>query len=178
MKAHLRTFSLSIIAILVLTLSITATSRGENVILDEQIVAIKARCSALQATLNQLQRNDTLQRHDNGQTYRMIMDKLMTPLNQRIASNKLDGGELVATSAAYSRAYQEFYDAYISYDQSLSDARGIDCTKQPTRFYDQIADAHTKRTKVYETSSSLTMLSKQYKEQFDAFRKNLEGGAK
>lgn len=175
MKVFLRIIPLWLLAIMVMALGIASTSRGEDVILDEQIVAIKARCSTLQATLNQLQRNDTLQRHDKGQTYRMIMDKLMTPLNQRIASNKLDGGELVATSAAYSHAYQEFYDAYISYDQSLSDARGIDCTKQPTRFYDQVADAQTKRMKVYEASAKLTTLAKQYKEQFNVFRKSVEG---
>ena len=94
----------------------------------------------------------------------------MTPLNQRIASNQLDGSALVATTAKYTRQYQTFYNAYRDYKLALQGALNTDCSKQPTVFYDAITKAREKRILVHEASVQLLNLAEQYRGQFTNFR--------
>ena len=142
----------------------------EDIINDAQITSIRSHCTELQATLNRIRRADTLLRTDRGRIYRTIADKLMVPLNQRIASNQLDGSELVATTAKYDAEYQLFFDAYRIYDVSLAATLSIDCAKQPTTFYDKLSIARDERSKLHDSSGKLIALAKQYRTQFDTFK--------
>lgn len=148
----------------------TARAVEDDVITDAQISAIRTHCTDIQGTLNRLKQADTLLRYNRGQLYRTIVDKLMSPLNQRIASNQLDGSELVATTAAYNKEYQVFFNAYKEYDIGLSQLFTIDCRKQPTTFYDKLSDVREKRIKLHDSSVKMTELAAQYKKQFDTFR--------
>lgn len=142
----------------------------DSVISDAQITAIRTHCSELQATLNRVRQADTLLRYDRGQLYRTIADKLMVPLNQRIASNQLDGSKLVATTAEFNLTYQEFFEAYRVYDIALNLATDVDCTRQPTTFFDRLMEARDKRETLHEASKELTKLAKQYRQEFTEFR--------
>lgn len=150
--------------------SSTARAIEDDVITDAQITAIRTHCTDIRGALNRLQQTDTLLRYNRGQLYRTIVDKLMSPLNQRIASNQLDGAELVATTAQYNKEYQVFFDAYKNYDIELSQLLSIDCTKQPTSFYGKLSDVREKRIKLHESSVKIIELATQYKGQYDIFR--------
>ncbi len=153
------------------------TARGEdqpNVITDSQIAMIKTHCTDLQASLNRLHQSDTLLRFNRGELYRTISDKLMVPLNQRIASNQLDGSTLVQITANYNTSYQTFFDSYKVYEVSLSAALSTDCVRQPTTFYDQVADARAKRIALHTASVRLVELAGQYKKSFGDFRKKAD----
>jgi hypothetical protein len=143
---------------------------AEDIINDAQIASIRSQCTELLAILNRIRQADTLLRYDRGQIYRAIADKLMVPLNQRIASNQLDGSQLVATTAKYNDEYQTFFNAYRIYDESLVAALAIDCSKQPTIFYDKLAIARQDRSKLHDSSGKLIELAKQYKTQFVTFK--------
>lgn len=156
----------------------TRTAHGDDsVITDDQIQVIKSRCTDIQATLNQLHQNDALLRVNRGAVYQAISDKLMVPLNQRIASNQLDGGDLVRITADYNGAYQHFYNAFKDYDTALTNAMGIDCTKQPTTFYSQLNDARAKRLTLQAASQRLVQLAANYKTTFDQVKSRLVQGA-
>jgi len=142
----------------------------EDIITDAQIQTIRTHCTDLLATLNRLQRADLLLRYDRGRLYRTTADKLMVPLNQRIASNQLDGSELVATTAKFNDEYQVFKNSYSAYDISLSGVLAIDCAKQPTTFYDKLAIARQARSVIHDSSNKLIELAKQYRTQFDTFK--------
>lgn len=144
-----------------------------DIVTDEQRSLIISNCSDLQATLNRIHQNDALARHDQGQLFRLISDKLMAPLNQRIASNQLDGSTLVLTTATYNTQYQNFYNAYKAYEQSLRTTLQIDCTKQPVVFYDSLTDARNKRALVHEAGAKLIQLAQQYRDEFTTFRTNV-----
>lgn len=149
------------------------TSYGQDeidIVTDEQVRAIRAQCTELQATLYRIHQSDAVLRHDRGQLYKTISDKLMVPLNQRIASNQLDGSGLVSITALFNTAYQDFYDDYKVYEQALSSAMEIDCTKNPTQFYDAVADARERRTDLYLSSTKLVQLAVRYHEEFKVFR--------
>lgn len=147
-----------------------STASAASIITDAQIASIKMHCTDIQASLNTLHQNDVLLRYNRGELYRTIADKLMSPLNQRIASNQLDGGELVKITAQYNTAYQAFYDDYKVYEMSLNDARAIDCTKLQTKFYDQLGDASQKRIQLHDTNTKLVSLASDYKKEFERFK--------
>ena len=146
-----------------------------EVVTDDQIAAVKSRCTEVQATLNRLEASDKLLRHNIGSTFLILSDKLMVPLNQRIASNQLDGSGLLAITASYTKAYRgdpenDFYTAYTKYEDSLLATMRIDCVKQPTTFLDALDEARQNRLKLRQATEQLMKLAEEYKEAFDVFR--------
>lgn len=146
----------------------------DSVITDAQIQAIKLRCTDIQATLNQLHQNDALLRANRGGVYRAISEKLMVPLNQRIAANQLNSGDLIKIAADYKNAYLDFYNAFQTYDNALSNAMNIDCIKQPTTFYSQLEDTRDKRLALNEKNQKLLNLAATYKTTFDRIKPQLK----
>lgn len=143
--------------------TVRAATEANEVITDQQIAAIRTRCGDIQATLNRVHESDKVLRVNKGYRYKAVMlDKLMTPLNQRVAANQIDGGKLVTITAAYSKAFGEFDKAYSVYERSLSAAIKTDCGKQPTAFYDQILVAYENRKKLQKADTELIDLSKEF----------------
>lgn len=175
MQRTLRAITGSLALVIAVSFFAMPVVRGEepgDIITDVQLQAIRARCSELHASLNRVYQSDKVFRHDRGQLYRTVSDKLMVPLNQRIASNQLDGSGLVAVAAQYNATYDDFYEAYKSYEQALVKAMAINCTKNPTQFYDSVADAREKRIVLQTYNNKLVELASKYKSEFDIFRAN------
>lgn len=171
--------SVSILLAVVVSVVTFSSSRTNAlpVITDRQIAAVKSRCTDIQASLNRLEASDKLLRHNIGNTFLTVSDKLMTPLNQRVASNQLDGSKLVGITAEYTKAYKgdpdgDFYNSYLDYENSLVAVMRIDCIKQPTTFLDALDEAHQKRLKLREATERLMSLARDYKKAFDTFRKD------
>ena len=144
--------------------TVQAAKDTNGVITDQQISTIRSRCSDIQATLNRIHESDKVLRVNKGYEYKAIMlDKLMTPLNQRIAINQIDGGKLGKIAAEFSQTFGKFDKAYSLYERDLSAAINIDCTKQPTAFYDQILLAYASRQDLQVVDSELISLAKQFK---------------
>ena len=138
----------------------------------EIITRIKTHCVENQATLNRLHQTDAFLRTDRGNLYRTISDKLMVPLNRRLASNQLDGGALLTTAAEYNTQYNKFYIAYIAYDNSLSKVLKIDCSEQPVAFYNALLDAREKRTELSKINLRIKDLVRQYGKSFMDFKQS------
>lgn len=136
----------------------------------EMIARIRSRCVENQAALNRLHQTDAFLRNDRGNLYRTISDKLMVPLNRRLASNQLDGGALLTIAADYNDQYNKFYDQYIQYDNSLSKVLEIDCTREPVAFYNALLDARDKRSELSKTNQNIKDLIRQYGAAFTDFK--------
>ena len=140
----------------------------------KQIELVKSRCTELESSLNQLERSDALLRNNIGNSYLTISQKLMIPLNQRIAANQLDGGELVKLSAEYKKTYDdEFYVSYKNYEIALSKTLKIDCRSEPTELFESIAATREERMKLYEASQKIISLAKQYNVEYKKFKKDI-----
>lgn len=177
MKAPIRILVFASFALAVLLFGVQSSSKAlEEDLSDGQIASIKTHCTQIQATLNQLQQSDTLLRYNVGASYRILSEKLMVPLNQRIAASEFDGSGLVRVTANYNKAYQTFYKNYQDYSNSLQAASKIDCTSRPKEFYVAIDDARQKRIDLYEANQRLVELLKDYKKEFTTFRKTEFGG--
>lgn len=169
---------ISLVAALVVGVAVFSSTRANAllVVTDSQIAAVKSRCTEIQASLNRLEASDKLLRHNIGNTLLTISDKLMTPLNQRVASNQLDGSSLVSITATYTKVYKgdpegDFYNSYVDYENSVVAAMRIDCIKQPTTFLDALDEAHEKRLKLRDATKRLMGLARDYLEAFDKFHK-------
>jgi hypothetical protein len=144
---------------------------------EAHIARIRANCVDAQSTLSQLHASDALLRVNRGQLYESISTKLMAPLNSRISLNRLDGVSLVAIAATYEGQLTYFRQTYQQYEEAMSDTLKINCTNQPVAFYDSVADTRAKRKKVHESTVALHDTIRNYKDEFEAFAKQFDGGS-
>jgi len=150
------------------------SARAASDITPEVVNRIRARCVENQATLNRLHQTDAFLRSDRGNLYQTIGNKLMVPMNRRLASNQLDGGALLTITSDYNAEYNRFYRAYVDYDNSLSKVLDTDCDREPVSFYNALLDAREKRIKLSESNVRIKELIRQYGTTFTEFKANFE----
>jgi hypothetical protein len=136
---------------------------------DEQSQRIKANCQTIKSTLNQLHVSDALLRVNRGQFYESLAGKLMDRFNSRLEANDFDAKSVTTITASYRVALNTFRTNYQVYEQRLSDAIDVDCTKDPQGFHDAIEDARTKRTAVRDSVTQLNQYVSDYQAAVDAF---------
>lgn len=158
-------------AVLVVT---EVTANAATTITPEKVTRIRNRCVENQAALNRLQTTDAFLRNDRGNLYRTIADKLMVPLNRRIASNSLDAGPLLTITSDYDDEYSRFFDAYVEYDNALTKLRSTDCDREPVAFYNALLDARDRRIKLSASNQAIRELIRQYGLAFTNFKTEFE----
>lgn len=164
-------FGLFVMCLLVLQAHMVSAA---TTVTPEVIARVRSHCVENQAALNRLHQTDAFLRNDRGDLYRTISDKLMVPLNRRLASNQLDGGGLVTITAEYNDEYDKFYDSYVDYDNALSKLLKIDCDREPVAFYNALLDARTKRIAVSQINQTIKNQIRQYGVTFSDFKTNYE----
>jgi len=136
---------------------------------DQQSARIRASCLSAKNTLDRLHASDALLRVNRGQIYESMSTKLMTRFNSRVDSNRLDAKALIGVTENYGTALATFRSDYQSYEEQLSLALRIDCTKEPMTFFDAVADARTKRTQVHVDVVKLHQYIDEYRSTFESF---------
>lgn len=136
---------------------------------DDQITRIKANCTSAKNTLNQLHASDALLRVNRGQIYESMSTKLMIRFNDRVSSNRLNADDLVTVTQTYTATLTTFRLDYQAYEEQLSKALNIDCSKEPVAFYDAVASSRTKRTQVHTDVVKLHQHIDDYKLTVDSF---------
>lgn len=167
--------SLSACLFIVVALSAITLMRvsAEDVpITDQQVTKIRDNCLSTKNTLNQLHASDALLRVNMGQIYESMSTKLMSGFNGRVSNNKYDNMDFVSIKNSYDSALNSFRRDYKTYEEHLSLAIGIDCSKQPVSFYDAVALARTQRVKVHDDILKLNQYVDQYKSAIDQFEKD------
>ena len=140
----------------------------------EKIEKIKTHYTENQATLNRLHQTDAFLRTNRGELYRTIGDKLMVPLNRRLASNQLDAGNLLTITADYNKEYRTFFNAYIQYDNAMSKLLSVDCNNEPVSFYNALLDAREKRKVLSTSNQAILEYIRSYGTEFTEFKTNYE----
>ncbi len=156
-----------------------AKADDSSALTTEQIEKIKNSCLVTKNTLNQLHASDALLRVNRGQLYEALATKLMDGFNGRVSNNNLNNSGLVSVTNSYETALNAFRNDYIEYEEQLSAAIDIDCSKQPVEFYDSVASARTKRNKVHDDIVNLHNYIDKYSEavkQFEENYKTIAGG--
>lgn len=140
----------------------------------EKIEKIKDHCAENQTPLNRLHQTDAFLRTNRGELYRTVSDKLMVPLNRRLASNQQDAGSLLTITADYNKEYRTFFNAYIQYDNSMTELLAVDCNKEPVSFYNALLDAREKREILSKSNQAILEYIRAYGAEFTEFKTNFE----
>lgn len=152
MTSLIRVFSLGLMAAVLLTMAaltpVHATSSAD--LTPDQLNQVKSTCLATQNTMRQLRTSDALLRVNRGQIYELMSSKLMEPFNTRLQNNSFDARAFTDTASHYMASLTSFRADYQAYDQQMATALGLNCTKDPAKFYDAVVEARTKRTTVHE----------------------------
>lgn len=163
-----KTLTLSLLATIFVGVPVLAQT-GSGVMTDAHIAKIRTNCHAAQITLERIHANDAPAYINRNQTYFSISDKLMARLNSRLTLNRYDATELVKTASDYNSGLTEFRTAYKAYDDAMSSALKINCTKEPVGFYDRVTTAREARQNVKDAADNLTALIEQYRQQVQQF---------
>lgn len=150
-------------------INVSAQSTGMT---DQQIELIRTNCLSAKTTLNQLHVSDALLRVNRGQLYESISTKLMNKFNNRIMNNNFDSTDFISISKDYGSMLDTFRLDYITYEEQLSVALDIDCSKQPVAFYDAVSSARVKRVQVHTDVVNLNQYIAQYQLILDQFEKD------
>jgi hypothetical protein len=146
------------------------TASAENSTMStQQITQIRNNCVSAKNTLSQLHASDALLRVNRGQLYESISTKLMAGFNGRVSNNSYDNTDLVFITKEYNLALDTFRTDYIKYEEKLSTAMAVDCTKQPVAFYDEVSSARSERDQVHSDAEKLDQYVDQYKTAISSF---------
>ncbi len=171
---RVRILLVSLIALGGLFILFNQTANATTTITPETIEKIRNHCTENQATLNRLHQTDAFLRINRGELYRTIGDKLMVPLNRRLASNQLDAGSLLTITADYNNEYRTFFNAYIEYDNEMTKLLSIDCSKEPVTFYNALVNAREMRDTLSSSNKALQDIVRAYGTEFTTFKSNYE----
>lgn len=171
-------FSIGCMALVVIAISAihSVAASADEPMTDAHIQRIKSNCSEAQDALYQLHASDALLRVNRGQLYESMSTKLMEPFDSWLATNSYNAADLVSTAATYNHELDNFRSDYQQYEESLSSALQVDCVNEPVMFYDDVADARTKRVKVHDDALSLHKTIADYQTAVEAFSKNFTEG--
>ena len=150
-------------------LSFLLASAQDPVLSEQKVQQIRGNCLTTKNTLTQLHASDALLRVNRGQLYESIYTKLMDRFNIRVASNKLNNDDLKKTADDYRNTLDIFRSDYKSYEEQLAKTLDIDCTAQPTQFYDAIVLARSMREVVHGDVVKLNQYVDQYQTDVDKF---------
>lgn len=162
---------LALVAVATTALSSVISRADEPPMTEAHIQRIKNNCSEAQATLYQLHASDALLRVNRGQLYESMSTKLMEPFDSRLTLNSYNAADLVSIASVYDHELNDFRTNYQQYEESLSNVLQMNCDNQPVAFYDGVADARTKRSKVHDSALALHKTINDYEAAFEAFYK-------
>jgi len=168
----------TIFALTLSSVSFFSVSAQNNTITSQQAEQIRSNCVSTKNTLNQLHASDALLRVNRGQVYESILTKLMDRFNGRLSNKNINNSDFISITDKYSSMLDSFRADYQTYEEHLSIALNVDCSSNPTEFYNAVASARTKRDQVHTDVVKLNQFLDQYQLALNQFEKDYQTAAK
>lgn len=164
----MKRFLLSLM-IVVLAIGPVAHAEGPTLTIlnDSQLSLVRKNCVRAKSSLERIRANDALARINLAREYDALSNKLMAPMNSRVALNKLNGIDLTKTAVDFDKEVENFRATYQKYEQSISHAIQTNCTDDPAEFYSSIERARFYRDDLRVSVENLEKLINQYRTQLD-----------
>lgn len=125
----------------------------------EQINSIKKNCAIIKDNLKSIQYEDSRVRVHLGRYYDIIQSNFITPLNVALVGNNISNINLIENQTNFVTARSKFASDYIAYQKGLEELVSLDCTAEPTRFYNKLTGVREKRAKVNSDTAKLQDLT-------------------
>lgn len=144
----------------------------------DQIEYIRNNCGDTQTAIASIRATDKVAYVNIVQQLDTLSNRLMAPLNSRVALNKLDGVALTKTTVDFNAEVKRFKELYRDYEQGIDTMATMSCYNQPVEFYDDLTVFLQKRVAVRASLDKLTTLIEQYRSNVTAVQKQaLPGGS-
>lgn len=122
-----------LVILFALALSFVPGSASAATLSPGRVSAISQQCAVIQTILDQLQRRDLVARTNRGRAYEAQI-KQIDALSQRLRANNLSSELVDAPATTFKAVVESFRAAYVTYDDSMTVLRQIDCRVKPQEF--------------------------------------------
>lgn len=129
----------------------------------ERLAIIQSKCQVAHDNLDLLRRRDLVARTNRGREYENIV-KQLEAFTQRVRHNRLDAGRLGTTTQQFKIAVDQFRDAYLRYDDSLSELLQTDCRTKPDVFALKLEESRVLRAETAVSATRAEELALNYRE--------------
>ena len=161
--------------------TVSAQDATEPPMTDDHISRIKNNCQPTLATLAQIRTNDGPVFVNRNQAYFSISDKLMTRLNNRLTVGKFDVAALVRIDNDFNTALADFRTTFKRYNDTMAELVRMNCTQQPSGFYNKVAEARKLREEAHSVVLRLHGEIEKYRQAVATFKteneSRLKGGS-
>lgn len=169
--------TVTLVALVLLVSPKAVFAIDQPVLTNEQIEHIRNNCGDTQTALGSIRATDAVAFVNIGQKLDTLSNRLMTPMNSRVAINKLDGVAVIKTTVEFNTEVKRFQALYRDYAQSVNVTTAMGCYNQPVEFYDNLTALLQKRVAVRESYEHLKKLIAQYRSDVEVIKKQaLTGG--
>ena len=137
-------------AIIVICFALSLLAMPVSAISEAQKNAIVDHCVAIRIDLNALLHSNAAMWGSLMKHYDKILNKFITPLNVRLVENTLSNDSLINNQNSFAKMKATFTIDYVEYQKALDSLIGVDCKKEPERFYRKLDGVREKRKIVAE----------------------------
>lgn len=143
---------------------------------EEKISKVQAECLNIKKHLSKLRSTDALKRVNLGRDFESISNDLMEKLNTRIVVNKLNGANLIAETANFSKKFAIFKEKYQAYDKESAKLFSQDCQKNGREFMNELEKVRTLRRELQESVDEVRKSAENYRKELQEFEKGVLNG--
>ena len=173
-KSIVKLFVASLALLIVSIVPMSFVQAAPVSLTEAKIETIRQNCLSAQVVLQRIQRTDAATRVNRGQTYEVILTRLMSPFNGRLAFNRLDEAAVfAATTKKFEQSLDRFKSDYTDYEDSVVKVLKIKCKDQPVTFYDNLTAAREARAVVASDITELATILQEYRISLDTLQKTL-----
>lgn len=149
----------------------------ETELTNDRIEYIRNNCGDTQTALGGIRATDKVAYVNIGQQLDTLSNRLMAPMNSRVAINKLDGVALTKTTVDFNAEIKRFQALYREYERGVDVTVAMGCYNQPVEFYDNLTALLQKRVDVRASFERLSLLVAQYRANVTSLRDQALAGS-
>lgn len=138
---------------------------------NDQIEYIRNNCGDTQTAIGGIRATDRVAYINLTQQLDTLSNRLMAPMNSRVALNKLDGVALTKITVGFNTEIKQFKELYREYEQSIDATTAMGCYNQPVEFYDNLTSLLKKRAAVRGSLDKLTAMTALYRSEVETVQK-------
>lgn len=129
-------------------------------------------CLDVKMRLSAVYQQDGLLRVNAGAAYDSITERLVARLNSKVASESLDGAELIAFAADIREGHEDFIASYMRYERAMNQLLKTDCQSRQHQYYQDLTAVRGLRAEVYISMNQTNQSIDSYFTAFEEFKQN------
>lgn len=127
-------------------------------------------CLDVKMKLSAVHQQDGLLRVNAGAAFNDISERLIARFNSKVASENLDGPDLISNAASVREDRQEFDDNYQRYEKAMNQLLKSDCQSRQGQFYQELQAVQQMRSDVYGSMNRTNQSIDNYFTAFEKFK--------